>query len=68
VRFGSSPDERHYRQEKLILDKRKDVYELARQKNPNRWTGQTRNWEPIKIVILNPAPKRASEETLNKAA
>jgi putative transposase len=67
IRFVT-PDERHYGQEKAILDKRKDVYELARQKNPNRWTSQIRNWEPIEIVILNPAPKRASEETLSKAA
>jgi transposase InsO family protein len=67
IRFVT-PDERHYGKEKTILDKRKGVYELARQKNPNRWTRQTRNWEPIEVVILNPAPKRASEETLSKAA
>ncbi len=67
IRFVT-PDERHYGQEKAILDKRKDVYELARKKNPGRWIRQTRNWEPIEIVILNPAPKRASEEALNKAA
>jgi transposase InsO family protein len=63
-----TPDERHYGQEKAILDKRKDVYELARQKNPNRWTNQTRNWEPVEVVILNPAPKRPSEEGLGRAA
>ena len=67
IRFVT-PDERHYGKEKAILDKRKDVYELARQKNPNRWTSQTRNWEPIEVVILNPAPKRPSEEGLGKAA
>ena len=67
IRFVT-PDERHYGKEKAILDKRKNVYELARQKNPNRWTSQTRNWEPIEIVILNPAPKRPSEESLNRAA
>jgi transposase InsO family protein len=67
IRFVT-PDERHYRQEKAILDKRKGVYELARQKNPGRWTRQIRNWEPIKVVVLNPAPKRPSEEGLNKAA
>lgn len=67
IRFVT-PDERHYRQEKAILDKRKEVYELARQKNPGRWTRQTRNWEPIEVVVLNPAPKRPSEEGLNIAA
>ena len=54
--------------EKGILNRRKEIYELARQKNPGRWTRQTRNWEPIEIVLLNPAPKRSSEENLNKAA
>jgi transposase InsO family protein len=67
IRFVT-PDERHYGQEKAILDKRKDVYEQARRKNPDRWIRQTRNWEPIGTVILNPAPKRPSEEGLNKAA
>ena len=67
IRFVS-PDDRHYGQEKGILNRRKEVYELARQKNPGRWTRQTRNWEPIAIVLLNPAPKRSSEEDLNKAA
>lgn len=67
IRFVT-PDERHYGQEKAILEKRKGVYELARQKNPGRWTRQTRNWEPIEVVVLNPAPKRPSEEGLNKVA
>jgi len=66
IRFVT-PDERHYGQEKAILDKRKEVYEMARQKNPGRWTRQTRNWEPIEVVVLNPAPKRPSEEGLNIA-
>lgn len=67
IRFVT-PDERHYGKEKTILDKRKDVYEQSRRKNPGRWIKQTRNWEPIEVVILNPSPKRPSEEGLNKAA
>jgi transposase InsO family protein len=67
IRFVT-PDERHYGQENAILNKRKEVYALARHKNPGRWTRQIRNWEPINIVVLNPAPKRPSEEGLNKAA
>jgi putative transposase len=67
IRFVT-PDERHYGKEKAILNKRKAVYELARQKNPNRWTSQTRNWEAIEVVILNPAPKRLSEEDWGRAA
>jgi hypothetical protein len=67
IRFVT-PDERHYGQEKAILNKRKEVYALARQNNPVRWTRQTRNWEPIETVVLNPAPKRPYEEGLDKAA
>jgi transposase InsO family protein len=67
IRFVT-PDSRHYGKEKNILEKRKEVYELARQKNPDRWIGQTRNWEPIDVVLLNPAPKKPSEEGLNQRA
>ncbi len=63
IRFVT-PDDRHYGQETAILNHRKEVYAHARQKNPNRWTSQTRNWEPITIVRLNPEQKRPSEEDL----
>jgi len=68
IRFVT-PDDRHYGQEEAILNKRKEVYAQARQKNPGRWSGQTRNWEPVEIVRLNPEKKRPSEEDLcSKAA
>jgi transposase InsO family protein len=63
IRFVT-PDDRHYGREQAILNKRKEVYAQARQKNPNRWTGQTRNWEPVEIVRLNPEKKGPSEEDL----
>ena len=68
IRFVT-PDDRHYGREEAILNKRKEVYDQARQKNPNRWTGQTRNWEPVEIVRLNPEKERPSEKDLcSKAA
>ncbi|MCK4623209.1 MAG: IS3 family transposase, partial [Desulfuromonadales bacterium] len=63
IRFVT-PDDRHYGQEIEILNKRKEVYSQARQKNPNRWSRQTRNWEPVEIVRLNPERKRPPEEDL----
>ena len=30
------------------------LYETARQSNPLRWKGQTRNWQRIDVVHLNP--------------
>jgi len=51
-----TPSSRHYREDKLILERRKEVYEKAKQKNPIRWaSGRIRNWEPIPEVILNPS-------------
>ncbi len=29
-------------------------YAQARQRNPQRWSGNTRNWQPIEVVMLNP--------------
>ena len=67
IRFVT-PDDRHYGQETTILNQRKEVYEQARQKNPDRWTRQTRNWESIATVQLNPERKRPSKEDLCKEA
>jgi putative transposase len=36
------------------MQKRKTVYETARLKNPLRWSGNTRSWETISAVTLNP--------------
>jgi putative transposase len=38
----------------VLLEKRKQVYQAAKARNPNRWSGVTRNWQPIESVALNP--------------
>jgi putative transposase len=54
-----TPASRYYSKDILILERRKEVYEEAKQKNPIRWaSGKTRNWEPISEVILNPSKHR----------
>ena len=53
IRFVS-PDDRHYGREDQILSERHRVYEEAKKRMPNRWSGSTRNWKPDKIVWLNP--------------
>jgi putative transposase len=53
IRFVT-PDDRHYGREKAILANRNRVYEQARDLHPNRWSKNTRNWDPVKIVYLNP--------------
>jgi putative transposase len=48
-----TPSARHQGKDKDILEQRKRVYELARQKNPNRWSKQVRNWDRVDEVYLN---------------
>jgi len=49
-----TPNVRHQGLDKAILAKRALVYEIARQKNPNRWSGKIRNCEIAGAVYLNP--------------
>jgi len=49
-----TPAERHRGEDQAILAKRNDLYEAAKQRNPQRWSGNTRNWEPVTVVWLNP--------------
>jgi transposase InsO family protein len=53
IRFVS-PDDRHFGREAAILAQRRQVYEQARQRNPQPWAQKTRNWDPIAVVYLNP--------------
>lgn len=49
-----SPAQRHAGEDQLILEARHAVYLAARQRNPARWSGDTRNWTPVGSVTLNP--------------
>jgi len=55
IRFVT-PDDRHFGREKALLNSRRELYEKARQQNPNRWSKNVRNWEPVETVFLNPEP------------
>jgi transposase InsO family protein len=48
-----TPASRHLMKDGVILENRKRVYEEAKLKNPNRWSGKTRNWEKNEKVYLN---------------
>jgi transposase InsO family protein len=60
IRFVT-PEERHTGREKEILKQRHLVYERARRRHPERWSGSTRNWHPVKTVYLNPEKKKPSD-------
>lgn len=49
-----TPKQRHDGLDKEILLRRAYVYEQAREKNPARWSGKTRDWSEILEVSLNP--------------
>jgi putative transposase len=49
-----TPGERHAGIDTALLGKRVQVYEAAKARHPERWSGATRNWQPIGIVYLNP--------------
>jgi transposase InsO family protein len=57
IRFVT-PDDRHYNREQAILANRHRVYQNARQRRPDRWTKDTRNWNPVRLVLLNPEKKK----------
>jgi len=73
-----TPNQRHQGEDKEILEKRKAVYEAAKDKNPQRWSGEIRDWSPVTEVWLNrpeqpkagnlPKEVRAEEQKLGKAA
>lgn len=48
-----TPVSRHEMKNGEILKNRKRVYEEAKLKNPNCWSGETSNWDKIEKVYLN---------------
>jgi hypothetical protein len=49
-----TPGQRHDGQDHTILAARHALYLKARERNPARWSGATRNWSPVDAVTLNP--------------
>ena len=59
-----TPAQRHAGLDGALLHQRVKVYEAAKAKHPERWSGATRNWQPVTIVHLN--PEKSMTETINK--
>lgn len=59
-----TPAQRHAGLDGALLRNRVAVYEAAKLKHPDRWSGATRNWTPITIVHLN--PEKTITEVINK--
>jgi len=52
-----TPSERHDGYGREILEHRKKIYESAKARNPDRWSGSIRNWDLPEFVTLNPEKK-----------
>jgi len=62
-----TPAQRHAGHDQAILTQRKAVYFAAKQKHPERWSGNTRCWAFIPKVLLNPEKEKSQKEH-NQAA
>lgn len=66
-----TPESKHKGDDVEILRKRNIIYLAARNKNPNRWSGKTRDWSPIECVKLNNLKREkssAKKEELKKSS
>jgi transposase InsO family protein len=63
-----TPEQRHRGEDAGILAQRERVYEAARKRHPERWSGETRNWSPVKQVVLNRKEHLSIEKEVKKAA
>ena len=59
IRFVT-PDDRHFGREPALLARRNEVYERAQAVHPERWGRDTRCWQPIARVYLNPERRDAT--------
>jgi len=49
-----TPAQRHAGDDRRILQARHELYRQARERHPQRWSRDTRNWQPVEFVALNP--------------
>ena len=49
-----TPAQRHSGQDVGILHVRDQLYQQVQQQRPHRWARQTRNWDHVSVVTINP--------------
>lgn len=59
IRFVT-PDDRHAGRDEAILAARQRTYQAARNRTPERWARDTRNWQRIEVVKLNPEREKTA--------
>ena len=58
-----TPEDRHEGRDVETLEKRRRVYERARSRHPERWSGEIRDWTPLGAIVLNPDNPKTVDET-----
>jgi putative transposase len=66
IRFVT-PNARHRGADRKTLANRDILYTSARARNPQRWSGKTRNWQPAGPVWLNPETENSTSEIRDAA-
>lgn len=66
IRFVA-PDARHSGLDRATLANRAILYANVRAQNPQRWSGETRNWQPAGPVWLNPENETSAPEIRDAA-
>lgn len=66
IRFVT-PSERHSGSDRKTLENRASLYATARAQNPQRWSGEARNWQPAGPVWLNPETEISTPEIRDAA-
>jgi putative transposase len=56
-----TPEQCHAGAHIEILKRREEVYEIAKQKHPERWTRSIRDWSAHKSVALNPMKEKIEQ-------
>jgi len=49
-----TPAQRHRGEDQVLLRQRAQLYEAAKARRPERWSGNSRNWTRPEIIMLNP--------------
>jgi len=65
-----TPAQRHAGLDTAILEQRQVLYQAAKARHPERWSQETRNWQPVQVVYLNPnkSDRNETRNTLEQAA
>lgn len=63
-----TPEQRHSGAALTLLAARQKVYEAARTRRPERWSGASRDWSPPGAVVLNPDETTSLPAPLGRAA